>query len=470
MSVDLFHLPGLREEDVAAWEVRESGPDLPAARWPRLHPEGLARIIRGLVGARERHLLECRTGTIVSALAAAAARLADGSAQEGSLARSLLPALTGYSPAMTERVLERMCADWSEAALWRLLEAEFPDPSVLESFRPSGAEEQGPRRRAMGPRLAFHVFAGNVPGVAVTSLIRSLLVRSATLGKTASGEPLLAPLFARALAGVDPSLGACVAATYWPGGSQDVERVAVESADLVVVYGGAEAVADLRARAPAVTRFVEHGPRLSFGMVGRDALDPHELDGLLEEVAVAVATFDQHGCVSPHVVYVEKGGAVAPPVFAGLLAEALGRLEGELPRGRISAAEAAAIHQVRAAAEFRGGPGGRSEVFAGPGTSYTVIYDPEPTLELSCLNRVVRVKPLERLEEVVDRLGVLRGRVQTVAVAGAGGRLAGLAELLGRSGVSRVTDFGRMPWPRPEWRHDGSEPLRELVRWTELED
>lgn len=470
MTLELFHLPGLRDEDVEAWEVREGAAGTPPLRWPRLRPEGLRRLMYGLVAARERHLLECRTGTLVSALDAAAARLADPSAPEGALARSALPGLTGYTPAMTEWVLERMCADWSEARLWRLLEAEFPDPSVLESFRPSGEEELGPRRRAMGARLSFHVFAGNVPGVAVTSLIRSLLVRSATLGKTGWGEPLLAPLFARALAGVDPALGACVAATYWPGGSAELEAAALESADAVVVYGGAEVVADLRRRAPALTRFVEHGPRISFGMVGRDALEPQDLDALLTDVALAVAAFDQHGCVSPHVIYVEKDGAVAPPVFAGLLAEALGRLEDELPRGRITAAEAAAIHQARAAAEFRAGPGGRSEVFSGPGTSYTVIYDPEPSLELSCLNRLVRVKPLDRLEEVVERLGTLRGMVQTVAVAGAGGRLAGLAELLGRSGVSRVTNFERMPWPPPEWRHDGGEPLRELVRWTELED
>ncbi|HUH14226.1 MAG TPA: acyl-CoA reductase [Longimicrobiales bacterium] len=470
MTLDLFHLPGLRDDDVAGWEVGEAAPGAAPIRWPRLRPQGLRRLMTGLVAARERHLLECRTGSLVAALDAAAARLEDAGSPEGALARSALPALTGYSPPMAEWVIERTCADWRAAALWRLLKAEFPDPSVLESFRPSGDEDQGPRRRAMGPRLAFHVFAGNVPGVAVTSLIRSLLVRSATLGKTASGEPLLAPLFARALAGVDPALGACVAATYWPGGASELEAVALDGADTIIVYGGAEAVADLRARAPATTRFVEHGPRVSFGMVGQGALEPQGLDALLADVALAVATFDQHGCVSPHVVYVEKGGAVAPPVFAGLLAEALGRLEEELPRGRISAAEAAAVHQARAAAEFRAGPGGRGEVFAGPGTAYTVIYDPDPALELSCLNRVVRVKPLERLEEVVDRLGVLRGMVQTVAVAGAGGRLAGLAELLGRAGVSRVTDFRRMPWPPPEWRHDGTEPLRELVRWTELED
>jgi hypothetical protein len=26
-----------------------------------------------------------------------------------------------------------------------------------------------------------------------------------------------------------------------------------------------------------------------------------------------------------------------------------------------------------------------------------------------------------------------------------------------------------MPWPPPEWHHDGASPLRELVRWVDLE-
>ena len=54
---------------------------------------------------------------------------------------------------------------------------------VLDEFRPSG--RGGGRQAAFGPRLAAHVFSGNVPGVAVTSLVRSLLVKAATLGKTA---------------------------------------------------------------------------------------------------------------------------------------------------------------------------------------------------------------------------------------------------------------------------------------------
>jgi hypothetical protein len=32
-----------------------------------------------------------------------------------------------------------------------------------------------------------------------------------------------------------------------------------------------------------------------------------------------------------------------------------------------------------------------------------------------------------------------------------------------------VTGLPEMPWPPATWRHDGRDPLRELVSWTDLE-
>ena len=40
---------------------------------------------------------------------------------------------------------------------------------------------------------------------------------------------------------------------------------------------------------------------------------------------------------------------------------------------------------------------------------------------------------------------------------------------LARLGASRVVPISQIPWPRPWWHHDGSGPLLDLVRWTDLE-
>ena len=465
--IDAFHLPGLADADVERWTERAYGNGRVALRFPILEPGAMTRVIARLLEARSRRLARMPARDVAHALGRAAALIADPHEPLRQLADDALPAITGYSSAMIRLVLDRMALDWSERALLGLLDAELAGGVALDRFiRTPG----GSRVRAVGPRLAFHVFAGNVPGVAVTSLVRSLLVRAATLGKTAAAEPLLTVLFARALARVDPGLAACIAITHWPGGGSLVEDEVVSEADVIVVYGGEEAVRAMRSRAPATARVIEHGPRVSLGMVGRAALASNAIAAATAaRVAWAVSLFDQQGCVSPHVVWVERGGAIEPRAFAHRVGDALAALVTELPAGRLSASEAAAIHDARTAAEFRAIAGEDVDVRVGDAAGWTVIYDGEPRFEPSCLNRTIRIKAIDALEDVPDRLEALRGRVQAVGLEGAGDRTSTLAASLADAGVTRITDFRSLPWPPVAGHHDGAGPLDELVRRVDLE-
>ncbi|HEX5724837.1 MAG TPA: acyl-CoA reductase, partial [Longimicrobiaceae bacterium] len=461
--IDAFHLPALADPPTTP-RAYGAGADAFTLRIPQLRPEDLRRQIDALLAARERHLAHRPVAEIVAVVDRAAARLLDPGDPLRATAEHALPAVTGYSPAMTRLVLDRMAADWRAGPLTTLLRAEFGDPEVLDGFRPG--PDARTLRAAFGPRLAVHVFSGNVPGVAVTSLVRSLLVKAATLGKTAAGEPLLAPLFARAVAEEDAGLGACLAVTYWPGGAEALERAALEAADAVVAYGGAEAVASVRARTPPRARFLAYGPRLSFAAVGRDRLTRAEAPALARDAALDAAIFDQQGCVSPHLFYVEEGGEVGPREWAALLAAAMEQVERELPRGPLAPGESAAIHQLRGEAEFASG----AVLHASPGgTAWTVVYDPDPAFAASCLNRVVRVKPVAALAEVPALLEAYASVLQTVGVAASPAAARALAAALGRLGASRVAPLGRMAWPPPHWHHDGRPPLLDLVRWCDLE-
>lgn len=470
-TIDAFHLPGLAEADIAGWDVREYADGEVRLRVPVLEPHALTAILDRIRHARLRHLAHRSVAKVVAAVDRVAQRLADPTDEVRRLAERALPAVTGYSAPMIQLVLDRMADDWREDALWRLLHAELGDPALLDGFRPmTRGMHEDTLVRALGPELAFHVFAGNVPGVAVTSLIRSLLVKSATLGKSASGDPLLPALFARTLAAVAPDLGECIAVTYWPGGNVGLEAVALEAADMLVVYGGGEVVESLRARAGAHVRIVEHGPRLSFAVIAREMLAAGStLESTAAAAARAIATFDQQGCVSPHVIYVERGGETSPKEFAAALARALDRAEQVLPRGRLSAAENATIQQVRGAAEFRALGGQDVVLHASHGTEYTVIYDADPTFTASCLNRVAWVKPVDDLAEAVEHVRPYARYLQTVGVAAPMARRTEAAAWFAITGASRITDLERMPWPPPTWHHDGREPLRELIRWVDLE-
>jgi hypothetical protein len=369
----------------------------------------------------------------------------------------LLSAATGYSAPVVTATLEHMFRDWHAESLHTLLRAELGDGRALDQSIADPAVA-GKQIAAFGFPLTFHVFSGNVPGVAVTSLVRALLVKSAALGKTGSGEPVLPVLFAKALAQTAPRVAECLAVTYWPGGSAHLDQRAAELADVLVLYGGSDAVRHYGALA-AGRKLVVHGPRLSFGIV-KDTTAAT----LPRDVAQSVAAYDQQGCVSPHLVYV-VGDESHAQRFALAIAEELRTIEPALPRGRLTAEEAVAIRNARTAAEF----GTDSELLATDADGFSVIYESSPEFRLSCLNRVLYVKPIAAARDILPLLpeGL---DLQSVAMAGfPAAEHAELARALGRAGVSRITSFAALPWPPMHWHHDGSAPLRELIRWQDVE-
>jgi hypothetical protein len=468
MRVDAFHLPALPSVPTSSWRYGEGEQVAVELRIPALEPAALTRQIDALLAARESYLASRSIASIIDVVDAVARRLLDPADEMRRVAEAVLPAVTGASREMIRHVLDRMAADWRAEGLRRVLHADVGDERVLDAFH--AAEGERSLRRAFGPPLMLHVFSGNVPGVSVTSLVRALLVKSASLGKTAAGEPLLAALFARGIAEADAGLGACLAVTYWPGGDDELERCALERASAVIAYGSAETIRSLRSRTPAATTFLGYGHRLSFGVLAREALTSEGAPRLAEAAARQVATFDQQGCVSPHLFYAEEGGEVEPEAWASMLARAMAALEDELPRGALAPGEAAAIRQLRGEAEFAQ-IAGRGHVLhaSGGGTAWTVIYDPQPDFIPSCLNRLVRVKPVAEVLEVADHAEAVASVLQTVGMAGPAARLSTLAERLARAGASRLCPLERMAWPPPDWRHDGRPPLGDLLRWCDWE-
>lgn len=468
--IDAFHLPALPDPPTTTWSY---GPeDQPVElRIPTLTPDLLERQIEALLRARSRSLAERPVSEIVDVIDGVAARLLDPHDSLRRTAEAVLPLVTGASPLMVGLVLDNMAADWRGDRLHALLTADLGNAAALDGFvdRPGGAQPPV-RVTAVGPRLATHVFSGNIPGIAVTSLVRSLLVKAASLGKTAVGDPVLPALFARAIAEADPELGECIAVTYWRGGDEALERVALDASDAVIVYGGNDTIAAVRGRTPARARFLGYGHKLSFGVVAREALTTDSAGALAGAAALAVATFDQQGCVSPHLFYVETGGDTSPQGWASMVAESLRRLEKELPRGAITPEESAAIRQARGAAEFAHIAGAGVELHASSGgTGWTVIYDPDPAFDASCLNRLVRVKPVPDVGEVAGRIAGIGEYLQTVGLAGPAERFEALTRGLAVAGASRIAPIAAMSWPPPAWHHDGRPPIADLVRWCDWE-
>jgi hypothetical protein len=458
------------------WAVPQ-GVTVPKGPGPALQAGGVrvryAEVDAIWVGRLAGMLREAREGLaartargVASTLGRVGARFLDPGDPLRGEALDLLPETSGLSAQMAAAVLDGMASDWTEQRLLALLDSEFTDCAVLDGFVEVGAKHL----RAMGPELCVQVVSGSVPGVGATALFRSLLVKGPTLVKPGRGDVVLPVLAARAIQEEDPVLGDAIAVVYFPGGSESLEDAALLAGDVVVAYGGDEAVRSLRARSPVTARFVAYHHRVSFGIVGREAVAAeHHAHQVMSEVAGAVAFFDQRGCVSPQVVYVEEGGAVSPREFARGLADALRVVEDNLPGGVLDAAEASARHQARGTAELMAASGSGVEVHHGGDAGWAVIYDPAAAFAPSCVGRVVRVKPVADVLHTPGLVAHFASHLQSVGVAGVGDRIARLSEELAHVGVSRITGFDMMPFPPPDWHHDGQGPLRALVGWVDLE-
>ena len=459
MIIPAYHLPQLDDVDFEEWDERAAGDVV--LRTPWLEPGHVARIAVRLRTAQEQ-LLARDVDSIIRVIDRVAHRLLDRRDALRNRAESALPAITGYSPAMIRHILDGMAADWRRPALERLITAELGGTDTLDRT----VERDGRRTIALPYPLLLHVFAGNIPGVAVTSLVRALLVRAASFGKAAAGEPLLPALFAQAVAEEDARLGDALAVAYWPGGDEAIEEVAFRAADAIVAYGSARALEGIRTRAPAHLPVLDHGPRLSIGFVTRDALrDRTALARLAADVARSVATFDQQGCVSPHAVYVEEGDFGAAE-FAALITDALLEIESDLPRGKLTPDEAAAVRDLRTRAEF-GALGGRtSQLVSPPDAPFTVILHDVASFEPSCLQRTIHVHAVTSVADAVAALQPHRALLQSAAVAGADD---GTVRRIAHSGFTRITSFAHMPWPDAASHHDGRGPLTELLRFIAVE-
>lgn len=432
-----FHLPDL---DYTGAETFPIGAlDIQV---PRLSAQDVRSIVERITAARSK-LLELSDDAVVSAIDAAAQILADGNTDEGRAARNLLPAATGYSSETIEDILQHMCSDWSAPSLQRLLDSE--------------AQASSERTVARGPRVAYHIFSGNVPGVSVTSLLRALLVRSASIGKMASGEPVLPILFLRALDRIAPSIADCIAVTYWPSERDDLHEAALQAADVVIVYGGEDAVRSVASHPRAVI----HGPKISFGVVGSDPSA-----ALAHEVARACAAYDQQGCVSPQTVFVHH--AASPRALAEAIAEDLEAIELSMPRRKLAPAEAVAVRNARTTAEFRAIGGDDVDIYGSDSSTYAVIYDAAARLTPSCLNRTLYIHPFESIDEVRAAVEPHRSLLQSAAIAGFN-NFREVAMQLIDAGVTRITSFEKLPWPPMEWKHDGRGPLRELLTYHDIE-
>lgn len=436
-----------------------------------LTPSMIAEACQTLKRNRERYLAARSASHLVKVISETSANWLQPDYPFRRLALEVGPSVTGFQHATLVRGLDAFFIELTRENFHALLVQELGHAHRLDELSaPAGESKLNHAAMARGPELLAHITAGNIPSPTLLSIVLGLLVRSAQFVKCASGTSFLPRLFAHSLYEADPKLASCLEIAEWRGGESALEEALFAEADCLTATGSDETLAAIRQRLPRHARFLGYGHRVSFGYIARGALSGIGAKKLVARAADDVIAWNQLGCLSPHVIYVESGGSLSAEQFAEDLSEELKRREADEPRGEVPVELAATIAARRDVYRMRATASQETRLWCSEGsTAWTVVHEADARFQLSCLNRFVYVKSATDLAEALRQSESVRGQVSTVGLASPDDEAQTLATELARWGVTRVCPLGQMQTPPLTWRHDGRPSLGDLITWTDWE-
>jgi hypothetical protein len=358
-------------------------------------------------GEMSREAREAR----VHAILAGARRLADANDPLGLEARRALPSATGLSAANVELSLSRH------------LETSVERAELQKLLARAGS---APRVHVV---LSANVFVGVVRAVAVAvAAAPSVVVRPSTR------EGVLAPLLLRAVQ-KDAGEGCFVVSNQLdplPG-------------DHVHVYGRPETIGAIAARCPPGVTVRGHGP--GFGVAVASG-SPAEARDTAERLSWDIVAFDQRGCLSPRLLFVE-GSVDDASRIADCLAGELAAREEQVPRGPITDEERHDASLYRETSKAIG-------VYR-PGRSFAVGVDFEPrAILLPPTGRHIHVLRVDDADAIERLVGPYRDAITCFGVTEKSPHVDRLAAL---APGARILPIGNMQCPPL----DGPVDLREML-------
>ncbi|MEZ4267872.1 MAG: acyl-CoA reductase [Myxococcota bacterium] len=324
--------------------------------------------------------------------------------------RALLDATVaiGFSEPVARAGLNAELETWTDDA-FSLVRSELPD-------------DLKPARR---PQTVLIIAASTLPASTLRAVLMARLLGARVLLKPASGQAAIADAIALA----DPDVQVRAFA------STDLESLdrAIADADSVVALGGDRTIQELRARVPFAKGFAGYGHRLSVAWLSRfDEADAVKL-------ARDLCAWDQAGCLSPQVAWVEGDLDAA----SERLAEALREVERALPM-TLPPEAASMRHAMRAFADMSG--------HAHITETALVAALPIPSFRPSPGFRALWMLPAD--DASIRSIASMISTIGTDAPARCEFMPAGI----------RRCELGDMQRPPLTWQHDGRPNLLPMLR------
>jgi hypothetical protein len=256
--------------------------------------------------------------------------------------------------------------------------------------------------------------------------------------------------------------------TYWDRNDTAALRGALSQAEAVIAYGSDDACAAIRSHVQPQQRYLEHGHKISVGILTRSYLDAVGIEQAARNVAVDVSVFNQHACIAPQ-TYLVQGDLAQVRALGQQIATALDEYASTCPLGRLEESDAATLQLRRTAAAWAAATRPECDLWRAAGLDWTVVLEGSVGAMSGAGNRVLRIVPVADVAQALQKLQPIARHLQNIGLGALGSELWQTAQQVARMGACRISEPGRMAEPSMMWRHDGEPCVARLVRWCDVE-
>lgn len=247
-------------------------------------------------------------------------------------------------------------------------------------------------------------------------------------------------------------------------------RKLAADADAWVVYGSDATLAAMKKLKPAAAGWVGHGHRMSLNILFRSALGSAPISGsasagrarpswtrLVRACARDIRTYDQQGCLSPQIIWVQ--GEAAAERFAHALLSELIRLESDTPTRRdpeTARLRRTVLDELRVRSldprELDVLEAPRDAIRPSAGSQAPVVYRLRKGNFLTpAAGQVVAVKSFGSVAEIVKGMRSFRSHLQGIGTAGSAAERRAVREAFSGTTAVYFPRVGRLQTPPLDW-------------------
>lgn len=390
---------------------------------------------------------------IINAISDAATRWSDADFSPRVRSLERICERTGYSIPVVEYALDALFNSLRADVIESLIAGELGSLDALDDF----VERPGrPKARAVPIGSVAVISSRTTIGVALVPAIFALCAKCDVIVKDRE-DALIGAFFATLTEEMDGFVQAAFA-TSWTG----AEATDLRAFDAVVAFGDDATLGVIRAQLAPTAAFIPFGSKISIGYItreslGDDAAATHTARGAARDALL----YDTEGCLSLRVLFVERGGAIAPERFAELLAREIETAATEFPPGAARAPQVQAeLARMRDLAVFRETQR-QGRIFSDTRATYALLFDAAMEHAPSLLPRTLSLHSVDAPSDAVAFIQRHRLPIEAVATNNPRDDVRALALTVG---ANRIAAFGELQRPLLAANHGGRPRIAEFVR------